>query len=239
MCFNTQPPEGGWDGFKRRRWQVIGFNTQPPEGGWALQIYANRRKGVSTHSRPKAAGNREAWSKPENPVSTHSRPKAAAQPARPDPLSGVVSTHSRPKAAGWQAAFGCACRRFNTQPPEGGCQSSAEVAAECTDVSTHSRPKAAGAKLAEVSAERQFQHTAARRRLFQVACVLPVPHLRRFNTQPPEGGCYLAILERLGQSVSTHSRPKAAAVSSSELSLSVVFQHTAARRRLRGRGWCG
>ena len=35
MCFNTQPPEGGW------RWTSANccpmfwsFNTQPPEGGW-------------------------------------------------------------------------------------------------------------------------------------------------------------------------------------------------------------
>ena len=77
--FNTQPPEGGW--FSRRicryryawfqhtaarrrlvadndNWHADwGFNTQPPEGGW---LYAHLREreaaGVSTHSRPKAAG---------------------------------------------------------------------------------------------------------------------------------------------------------------------------------------
>ena len=34
LCFNTQPPEGGWevDTGKVVSWQ--GFNTQPPEGGW-------------------------------------------------------------------------------------------------------------------------------------------------------------------------------------------------------------
>ena len=56
-CFNTQPPEGGWD--NRAKWHITdglfqhtaarrrlgnshhssllhinGFNTQPPEGGW-------------------------------------------------------------------------------------------------------------------------------------------------------------------------------------------------------------
>ena len=34
ICFNTQPPEGGWavDSFSKMTFG--GFNTQPPEGGW-------------------------------------------------------------------------------------------------------------------------------------------------------------------------------------------------------------
>ena len=34
------------------------FNTQPPEGGWTVDIGSNEYTGVSTHSRPKAAGNK-------------------------------------------------------------------------------------------------------------------------------------------------------------------------------------
>ena len=78
--FNTQPPEGGW--FLSKQSLIKGrdgFNTQPPEGGWQayahapqqtilFQHTAARRRlgpvlssrgffiGVSTHSRPKAAG---------------------------------------------------------------------------------------------------------------------------------------------------------------------------------------
>ena len=78
-CFNSQPPEGGWQIHQSphdARWR---FNSQPPEGGWAkgetalfgeqmFQLTAARRRldanlsvevvtnGVSTHSRPKAAG---------------------------------------------------------------------------------------------------------------------------------------------------------------------------------------
>ena len=33
-CFNTQPPEGGWDTISFHSWYYWGFNTQPPEGGW-------------------------------------------------------------------------------------------------------------------------------------------------------------------------------------------------------------
>ena len=32
--FNTQPPEGGWDGGIQGGGKNGGFNTQPPEGGW-------------------------------------------------------------------------------------------------------------------------------------------------------------------------------------------------------------
>ena len=122
LCFNTQPPEGGWQRFLRpgalhivsthSRPKAAGslkplklswlkcFNTQPPEGGWircplrghtlpGFQHTAARRrlvpcyrdrapsKGVSTHSRPKAAGRRVEQVANHRFVSTHSRPKAA------------------------------------------------------------------------------------------------------------------------------------------------------------------
>ena len=34
FCFNTQPPEGGWRFNVSDTSQVYSFNTQPPEGGW-------------------------------------------------------------------------------------------------------------------------------------------------------------------------------------------------------------
>ena len=84
LCsFNTQPPEGGWSHLRRKQTVYSSFNTQPPEGGWlkrassptshsTFQHTAARRRlekdckypligfrvQVSTHSRPKAAGQR-------------------------------------------------------------------------------------------------------------------------------------------------------------------------------------
>ena len=57
---------------------------------------------------------------------------------------------------------------------------------------------------------------------------------RSFNTQPPEGGCNWNGIELISDNkVSTHSRPKAAAVNSViPTSFVFGFQHTAARRRL-------
>ena len=34
LCFNTQPPEGGWSHGGGNSSGGGGFNTQPPEGGW-------------------------------------------------------------------------------------------------------------------------------------------------------------------------------------------------------------
>ena len=77
-----------------------------------------------------------------------------------------VSTHSRPKAAGMTLLYG----------------------KEVNDVSTHSRPKAAGTRHIRCWRPlRQFQHTAARRRLAIFDCSYHSVSAC-FNTQPPEGG---------------------------------------------------
>ena len=34
ICFNTQPPEGGWISLTIAAYLKMSFNTQPPEGGW-------------------------------------------------------------------------------------------------------------------------------------------------------------------------------------------------------------
>ena len=168
---------------------------------------------VSTHSRPKAAGERYrkspvdtdcfntqppegGWTIKINDdntltiVSTHSRPKAAGKVIQEEAGWRVVSTHSRPKAAGTFILTG----RFNIGR-----------------VSTHSRPKAAGrlsggdVVLSECfntqPPEGGWKSDSGRGRL---ACC--------FNTQPPEGG-WLGI-------------------PSPVTDFDVMFQHTAARRRL-------
>ena len=66
----------------------------------APQLHAWRDRGVSTHSRPKAAGPSFLLRHSTISVSTHSRPKAAGCACRLAMLSVSVSTHSRPKAAG-------------------------------------------------------------------------------------------------------------------------------------------
>ena len=168
LCFNTQPPEGGW-AFPRFALTVpFSFNTQPPEGGWfALWGDADTLIPVSTHSRPKAAGCQPrhlyplvagfntqppegGWHRLHSALliawqfqHTAARRRLDRHWRRRDGKSRV-STHSRPKAAG--AATRQEIPRppsFNTQPPEGGW-----VPFELSAI--HGV---------------EFQHTAARRRL--------------------------------------------------------------------------
>ena len=162
------------------------------------------------------------------------------------PCRGVrfwgVSTHSHPKVAARQSCFlNSTSKRFNTQPPEGGCM--VYMLLNRKDL--------------------QFQHTATRR-------WLPHPHgawiwqSQGFNTQPPEGGCPILCcsrpkimgfqhtatrrwLQRHRQEhrpapfVSTHSHPKVAALYSLHLLLlGCVSTHShpkvAASARLVGAG---
>ena len=120
---------------------------------------------------------------------------------------------------------------FNTQPRGGGCQ----IHLWCQyrqSVSTHSRAEAAA----------------------RDSCVVAVAILG-FNTQPRGGGCVfgkfftgwyggvsthsraeaaakITAQELREMAVSTHSRAEAAALFESGIIASLLFQHTAARRRL-------
>ena len=99
-------------------------------------------------------------------VSTHSRPKAAGNLAMQDTLVFDVSTHSRPKAAGDQQVY----REFNGKFQHTAARRRLVMyillGLHHEDVSTHSRPKAAGFSNQPLDiVARQFQHTAARRRL--------------------------------------------------------------------------
>ncbi len=80
---------------------VGGFNSQPPEGGWPANRHSRNQSAVSTHSRPKAAGQWQQQQQAAQAVSTHSRPKAAGHDAGYRCAGTEVSTHSRPKAAGY------------------------------------------------------------------------------------------------------------------------------------------
>ena len=166
---------------------------------------------VSTHSRPKAAAphikqnmNNGAFQHTAarrrllvfcdscchiERVSTHSRPKAAARIARFYISIYSVSTHSRPKAAALPYLPYILTASFNTQPPEGGC-----------------------CKLMTISIiSALFQHTAARRRLLQIALVVLVIVMFQHTAarrRLPLDSSIPPVLSR----VSTHSRPKAAAV---------------------------
>ena len=122
----------------------------------------------------------------------------------------TVSTHSRPKAAAFNVLSGCfSNRRFNTQPPEGGCfiwskngkhwasfntqppeggcsnQLAIEFAFQCFNT----QPPEGGCLTLTFQAVvyYAFQHTATRRWLRAIHLITDSGN--GFNTQPPEGGC--------------------------------------------------
>ena len=147
--------------------KVHRFNSQPPEGGW-LEMIAHKIARILfqlTAARRRLDGRRAGLSR-EDKVSTHSRPKAAG-------ILGVVGAHEP------------TC--FNSQPPEGGWGSPAQID----------------------SVSSWFQLTAARRRLDGVLPASVI--LRKFQLTAARRRLGVKMLRGLSASaVSTHSRPKAA-----------------------------
>ena len=146
-------------------------------------------KKVSTHSRPKAAAQVFRLLTLYRRVSTHSRPKAAASYWQDIDFKIIVSTHSRPKAAALLTLCdGDWCVCFNTQPPEGGCQTNTGF----------------------IAIRRPFQHTAARRRLL-ISVMSASAHFK-FQHTAARRRLHSGLVRLWGvDNVSTHSRPKAAA----------------------------
>ena len=121
---------------------------------------------VSTHSRPKAAGCRQLFTRRPPVVSTHSRPKAAVHRHRHLCIhrAAFQLTAARRRLAKWFLRKSSDTRRFNSQPPEGGWvfRWPQTMPAQCFN----SQPPEGGWKNAYVTTGRTI----------------------RFNSQPPEGG---------------------------------------------------
>ena len=188
-----------------------GFNTQPPEGGWKVPMFIPSPSSRFQHTAARRRLDRHACSPPRpRLVSTHSRPKAAG---RPSCIKIGVFMPFQHTAARRRLAIQTTCRQTNgvfqhtaarrrlvtgfwgkfsgeevsthSRPKAAGATASALSASNM--VSTHSRPKAAGCAFQARHESRQFQHTAARRRLGFILVNFATIH-----------------------KVSTHSRPKAA-----------------------------
>ena len=119
------------------------FNTQPPEGGWGTFNIDALVYGVSTHSRPKAAGRCKLIAVKRYDVFQHTAARrrldrkvntrvnkflfqhtAARRRLAPKmPLKKeTASFNTQPPEGGWglSALFLDSFLCFNTQPPEGG-----------------------------------------------------------------------------------------------------------------------
>ena len=188
-CFNTQPPEGGWDQDDDSSDKDKSFNTQPPEGGWTNHP-ASIRSLKSFNTQPPEGG----WVMGIVFLivvllfqHTAARRRLASCALPKVRMPKFQHTAARRRLVLAPLARTCGYKCFNTQPPEGGWLFYGLFG------------------LAVLG----FQHTAARRRLgrFTDAALA----LNCFNTQPPEGGwIQLGATYANHQNVSTHSRPKAA-----------------------------
>ena len=98
FCFNTQPPEGGWQAYLSCAYLHTCFNTQPPEGGWSTIAASDVDGTVSTHSRLKAAAPRTVRGVCFVCFNTQP-PEGGWATARAWKRADKVSTHSRLKAA--------------------------------------------------------------------------------------------------------------------------------------------
>ena len=212
-CFNTQPPEGGWrmtsaSSSVRR----VSTHSRPKAAVLNKEHWLLRTEFQHTAARRRLV-DRFAF------FGTHFEFQHTAARRRlgltPRLTSRSFGFNTQPPEGGCSFFvhnhLSLTC--FNTQPPEGGCLVG-YPAMLIPPVSTHSRPKAAGPGLLQQArgnvvsthsrpkaAENgfivstlaaEFQHTAARRRLH---CVFYWEiQNSRFNTQPPEGGWYVALL---------------------------------------------
>ena len=168
LCFNSQPPEGGWRPIPSVPYHSSSFNSQPPEGGWPVCFYshmeyrlfqltaARRRlgqkpralsRGQSFNSQPPEGG----WPKPPPclPVGTPfqltaARRRLAVACYTLDDVA-KVSTHSRPKAAGLHKGYGRHHPyQFQLTAARRRLGKHQHTGGSQEPVSTHSRPKAAG-----------------------------------------------------------------------------------------------
>ena len=123
---------------------------------------------VSTHSRPKAAGNDVLHSMRTQPFQhTAARRRLALPYHRFGNSKKFQHTAARRRLVSW----------FENQIKE-------------CDVSTHSRPKAAGIRIASLLVSKRFQHTAARRRLGHSDRQYRLDHTVSTHSRPKAAGYF-------------------------------------------------
>ena len=115
---------------------------------------------------------------------------------------------------------------FNTQPPEGGClkkaiKSSTKVLFQHTAARRRLRPKYA----VELQLLDEFQHTAARRRLLPFNEDPVTFTIVSTHSRPKAAAIYFPFLLSFSN-VSTHSRPKAAATTASKSNIATIGFNT-------------
>ena len=141
---HSRPKAAGYVDFDSRS-RCVCFNTQPPEGGWMLGVIRQVQGLKFQHTAARRRLGGSAVGLPFfSAVSTHSRPKAAGARNLEKLQTAQEFQHTAARRRLVLSTNTAAARHgFNTQPPEGGWDRLAHCPARKL-VSTHSRPKAAG-----------------------------------------------------------------------------------------------
>ena len=121
-------------------------------------------------------------------VSTHSRPKAAGC-TRAASIGRIFRFNTQPPEGGWDCNNfdSLSGGSFNTQPPEGGWPRWSRLRCFLILFQHTAARRRLAAIVYGVTALVPFQHTAARRRLELFSFLINTGKFS-FNTQPPEGG---------------------------------------------------
>ena len=211
LCFNTQPPEGG-----------CAHRRMCRKTEWLFQHTAARRRlrRSKRHSRPCS-------------LFQHTAARRRLQRIGAVVVVGVRFQHTAARRRLPEIALfvkdnrlfqHTAARRrlrrfilspckpycFNTQPPEGGCNSCLYETSQFGSFNTQPPEGGCSHIRQDTNMGREFQHTAARRRL--LAYPSRYQYGARVSTHSrPKAAASSKAMAILRQMVSTHSRPKAAA----------------------------
>ena len=202
------------------------FNTQPPEGGCLATEWLKRREAVSTHSHPKVAAPPRHRPSLVNHVPTHSHPKVAANGHKKScPPTAFQHTATRrwlPATAYWHRGRTV----FQHTATRRWLLRRAYHGIRCAAVSTHSHPKVAAVQ----RLRGQLMALCFNTQPPEGGCFMLLVCLTAFfsfNTQPPEGGCSGIKYTLAHPQVSTHSHPKvAAAVCDNWITPVIVSTHS-------------
>ena len=169
------------------------FNTQPPEGGWEILPPLTPSLMVSTHSRPKAAGQRIQQKYGFFQCFNTQPPEGGWYTTHSKCLHNIVFQHTAARRRLASQMFVLMTNDcFNTQPPEGGWFDIRFLFHRFI-VFQHTAARRRLVKRPDGKRHGTgFQHTAARRRL--VLSTRYNTFIDCFNTQPPEGGWLVRLL---------------------------------------------
>ena len=193
--FNTQPPEGGWDGLEVKPRKLQQFQHTAARRRLAIPplIMLPMLLFQHTAARRRLGKGDDYFIRVEMFQHTAARRRLARRKASLCACSMFQHTAARRRLGPTNRPRSVAMQCFNTQPPEGGWREDDSKTHRLSCFNTQPPEGGWGLMMVTNVPFLVFQHTAARRRL--AGWTLRPKKRTGFNTQPPEGGW--AVFRRL------------------------------------------